>query len=267
MLLERCSPPTHTQSGGWHSPFSDIIYYALCWWRWESSLKLEYCTERQPQSSLPFLTHSPLPPTLSCGYAFPGISESICFFPHQEPCLESLSPPLESLKLKQAGTWDLGPFAAVLAPGQTSPQATDAKTLWGTKNNCVHVQLGQILDKKLQKDQKAQLPLLNSWERKQGTAHAPCTQHHRRVGRPPKSQWSLAWISCVASRVNFYWLVQAENPGRYQHHLLTDLTPLSLDSFHRLTTLQSERPTRCGNLILFNALQRLVLRFKLKSLA
>ena len=25
-------------------------------------------------------------------------------------------------ELKQAGTWDLGHFAAVLAPGQTSPQ-------------------------------------------------------------------------------------------------------------------------------------------------
>jgi hypothetical protein len=27
----------------------------------------------------------------------------------------------------QAGTWDLEPFAAVLVPGQTSPQATEYK--------------------------------------------------------------------------------------------------------------------------------------------
>ena len=29
--------------------------------------------------------------------------------------------------LRQAGTWALGPFAAVRAPGQTSPQATEYK--------------------------------------------------------------------------------------------------------------------------------------------
>ena len=29
--------------------------------------------------------------------------------------------------LRQAGTWNLGPFATVLAPGQTSPQATEYK--------------------------------------------------------------------------------------------------------------------------------------------
>ena len=35
----------------------------------------------------------------------------------------------EKLILSQAGTWDLGPFAAVLAPGQTSPQAAEYKLL------------------------------------------------------------------------------------------------------------------------------------------
>ena len=40
----------------------------------------------------------------------------------------------EKLILSQAGTWDLGPFAAVLAPGQTSPQAAEYK-LEGTKNS------------------------------------------------------------------------------------------------------------------------------------
>ena len=32
-------------------------------------------------------------------------------------------------KLRQAGTWDWGPFAAGPAPGQTSPLATDTKKL------------------------------------------------------------------------------------------------------------------------------------------
>ena len=81
--------------------------------------------------------------------------------------------------MRQAGTWNLGPFAAMLAPGQNT------KKLQGTKNNCVHVQLGQIMDKKIQKDQKSQLPLLKSGEQKQGTAHAPCTQHHRRGKQTP----------------------------------------------------------------------------------
>ena len=31
------------------------------------------------------------------------------------------------VRMKQAGTWDLGPFAAMLAPGQTSPSATKYK--------------------------------------------------------------------------------------------------------------------------------------------
>ena len=49
----------------------------------------------------------------------------------------------------------------------------------------MHVQLGQILDNKIQKDQKAQPPILKSREQKQGTAHAPCTQHHQRGGQTP----------------------------------------------------------------------------------
>ena len=38
-----------------------------------------------------------------------------------------------SIRMRQDGTWDLGPFAAVLAPGQTSPQATEYKETRGTK--------------------------------------------------------------------------------------------------------------------------------------
>ena len=33
----------------------------------------------------------------------------------------------QKITVRQAGTWDLEPFAAVLVPGQTSPQATEYK--------------------------------------------------------------------------------------------------------------------------------------------
>ena len=56
--------------------------------------------------------------------------------------------------------------AAMLAPGQMSPQTTKYKE---TKNNCMPVHLGQILDKKIQRDQKAEFSLLKSWEKKQDT--------------------------------------------------------------------------------------------------
>ena len=42
----------------------------------------------------------------------------------------------------------------MLAPGHTSPPTTKDKETYGTKNNCMHVQLGQILDKKIQRDLK-----------------------------------------------------------------------------------------------------------------
>lgn len=37
----------------------------------------------------------------------------------------------------------------------------------------MHAQFGQIIDKKIQKGQKAQLPLLKSWEQKQGLQVLP----------------------------------------------------------------------------------------------
>ena len=43
--------------------------------------------------------------------------------------------------------WDLGPFAAVHAPGQNT------KKLYRNKNSCEHVQFGQTMNK-TQKDQK-----------------------------------------------------------------------------------------------------------------
>ena len=47
--------------------------------------------------------------------------------------------------------------------------------LYGTRNNRMHVPLGQILEKKIQKGQKTQLPLLKSREQKQDTVHASST--------------------------------------------------------------------------------------------
>ena len=67
--------------------------------------------------------------------------------------------------------WGLGPSAALLQCLQlNSPlhELQNRKKLEGTKNNCVHVQLGQILIKRYKKTKKAQLPLLKSQEQKQG---------------------------------------------------------------------------------------------------
>ena len=49
-------------------------------------------------------------------------------------------------------------------------------------------QLGEIIDNKIQKEQKSQLPLLRSWKQKEclgsfGSTHAPCTHHHQRGGQ------------------------------------------------------------------------------------
>ena len=64
--------------------------------------------------------------------------------------------------------WDLGPFAAVLASGHSLLEQQNTKKLYGTKNNCVHAQLGQILDKRYKKTKKAQLPLLKTQKQKHG---------------------------------------------------------------------------------------------------
>ena len=107
------------------------------------------------------------------------------------------------LVVRQAGTWDLGPFAAVLPHLHLDKrllQQQNTKKLYGTKNNCVRAQLEQILDQKIQKDKKKKKTTTNNptatseqpgaktgcWEQKQGTAHASCPQHHQKGGKPPK---------------------------------------------------------------------------------
>ena len=80
--------------------------------------------------------------------------------------------------------WDPGPFAAVL--GQTSPGATEYKETRRDKNKHMHAQLGQVMDNKIQKDQK--LPTATSEElgAKQGIALAPSTQEHQSAGQTAK---------------------------------------------------------------------------------
>ena len=48
--------------------------------------------------------------------------------------------------LGQTGTWD--PLLQCLHLDTPLLEQQDTKKLYGTKNNCVHVQLGQILDKR-----------------------------------------------------------------------------------------------------------------------
>ena len=72
--------------------------------------------------------------------------------------------------------WDLGPFAALLQSLHLDTpllELQNTKKLYGTKNNCVHAQWGQILDpkdtkgkKNKTKQNKTQLPFLQRPEQK-----------------------------------------------------------------------------------------------------
>ena len=50
----------------------------------------------------------------------------------------------------------------------------------------MHAQLEQIMDHKIQRDQKTWLPLLKNWEQKQGTVHAPALSTTKGMGKPCK---------------------------------------------------------------------------------
>ena len=50
----------------------------------------------------------------------------------------------------------------------------------------MHAQLEQIMDHKIQRDQKNQLPLMKKWEQKQGTVHAPALSTTKGMGKPCK---------------------------------------------------------------------------------
>ena len=68
---------------------------------------------------------------------------------HSSNFIQSPSSPL---LLRQAGTWD--PLLQSLHLDKHLHQQQNTKKLWVTENNCVHMQLGQIKDNKIQKDQK-----------------------------------------------------------------------------------------------------------------
>ena len=99
---------------------------------------------------------------------------------------------VEFLRGNETG-WDLGPFAEVLQCLHLDTpllEQQNTKKLYGTKNNCVHAPVGQILDPKDTKRPKNptatfEEPRANTgcWEQKQGLEHAPCTQHHLRDGQ------------------------------------------------------------------------------------
>ena len=89
------------------------------------------------------------------------------------------------LLLTQAGTWD--PLLQCLHLDTPLLEQQNTQKLYGTKNNCVHVQLGRILDPKDIKRPKNLTATFEEpgaktgcWEQMWGTAHAPCTQHHQR---------------------------------------------------------------------------------------
>lgn len=50
-----------------------------------------------------------------------------CCDMHNDPIIFQWRNRLRMVKLRQAGTWDLGPFATILAHGQASPRATEYK--------------------------------------------------------------------------------------------------------------------------------------------
>ena len=80
--------------------------------------------------------------------------------------------------------WDLGLFAEV----QQSLCLDKPLLQQNTKNymgpNVIMCRVGQILDKRLQKDQET--ITAKGQESKQGTAHALCTQYHKGVGKTLK---------------------------------------------------------------------------------
>ena len=81
---------------------------------------------------------------------------------------------------------------------QLQHQSQNTKKMYGTKNNCFHVQLGQILDKRYKKTKKTPTATFEEpgtkpggWAQKQGTAHAPYTEHYLRGTLAPEHTPSL----------------------------------------------------------------------------
>ena len=71
---------------------------------------------------------------------------------------------LDSVPLRLAGTWDA--LLPCLHLDTHFLQQQNTKKLSGTKHNCMHVQLGQILDKRYKKTHTQKNPFLKSQEQK-----------------------------------------------------------------------------------------------------
>ena len=117
------------------------------------------CTDHQSHPSIgttdlpsrPFMKPTlPTPP--------PGMGQGTCFLLSLlagaaripvKPCL-NFSSGLLPISTDYETGWDLRPFVAVLAHGHMSPCTTKyKKKLIGTKNNCVHMQLGRNINNKV----------------------------------------------------------------------------------------------------------------------
>ena len=88
-------------------------------------------------------------------------------------------------KLRQA--WDLGPgtLAAVLQCLHLDTahlEQQNAKKLYGTETNCVHVQVGQILDKRSKETKKPNWHFWRAWSKSRVLCMPCCTQYHLRGG-------------------------------------------------------------------------------------
>ena len=86
-----------------------------------------------------------------------------------------------NFNLRQAGPW--APLLQCLHLHKCLLKQQNTKKLQVTEYNCAHVQLGQIMNNKIQKDQKPNCHFWGARSQKQGTAHAPCTQHHQGGGQ------------------------------------------------------------------------------------
>lgn len=83
-------------------------------------------------------------------------------------------------RIEQAGTWD--PLLQGLHLDKHLLEKQNTNKLWGTENNYMHEQLGQIMTTKYKKT-KTQLPLLRVPGWKHGATPNSCTEHHQGRGQ------------------------------------------------------------------------------------
>ena len=127
--------------------------------------------------------HVPALPLASC--VILGISwglVSLTSFVKDEITTSKASRKLGRALVRQAGTWD--PFLQCLNLDKRTNLSLSNKIhrhYKGLKKKkkktaCMH-SWGKLWTIRHKKTKETQLPLLKSWEQKQGTAHAPCSQH------------------------------------------------------------------------------------------